>query len=162
MNIYRLALIAAATVAISAAYAGDSVTNELKANYTAMTNAFLKKDIKPIDAFLAKDFFVQDMSGQTVQRAKILTDYQNQMNLLKDVSWGRKILGVTKSGATTFSTVEGTVKGSFLDKNQKSHKLLLIATAKDSWTKSGGKWLLHKTVVLTRKATIDGKATKMR
>lgn len=162
MNISRLALIAASSAILTAAHAGDSVTGELKANYTAMTNAFLHKDIKPIDAFLAPDFHVQDTSGKTIERAKILTDYQNQMRVLKDVSWGRKILNVTKTGSIYLTTVEGAVDGVFVAKGQKSHKLHLVATAKDSWSKVGGKWLLHKTVVLTRAATVDGKPAPMK
>ena len=171
VKIYRFALLAATTAVLSAAYAGDSVTKELKANYAAMTSAFLKKDINPIAAFLSTDFYVEDKSGKKIPRATILVDYQNQMKMLKDVSWGRKITNVAVSGSTYLVTVEGTVEGTFTPRPRKDqkplaplkpHKLHLVATAKDSWTKSGGKWLLHKTVILSRSAMVDGKPVPMK
>ena len=138
------------------AFAADTKT-ELQANYAAITAAFKKKDIGTIEKFLGKDFSVSNPNGKTSDRASIVKDYKMQMQIMKDVVWTRKITSIVPQGKNFLVTVDGNVTGIVPSKDMKPHRLQLVATAKDTWTKSGGTWQIVHTIVVKRVATVDGK-----
>lgn len=144
-------------LSLSAFALGGDAKKEIQANYDAISKAFVTKDIDGLSKFYAPDFVAREKDGTTTPRERVIADFTRQMNMLKEVSWVKKIVKLTQKGDEATVTVKGNFKGKMPGQDGKSHPFTLQVTAEDVWVKGSAGWLLKSTLVLDRAATIDGK-----
>ncbi len=142
MKIVKLSL-AVAMVALSAVAArAAELPKELAARYDGLTKAIRTCDTKSFDGFFAKDFVNVDPAGKKTPRAEFLKGVGEMFQGAKSCDTKVTFSKVAKQSDTTAVDFDF----SFTVKGKLGGDLLAHEVGTDYWKKTGGKWMLVKTV----------------
>jgi ketosteroid isomerase-like protein len=152
-----LALVALAG-SLTAQAGTKDVQATLQAKYDLLSKAFAKKDARVYEKTLSPDFVLVGLDGKQSSKKVVMEGFTQQMSMMTDVSWVRKLGKPTVSGSTATVLASGNFKGKF-NGGGKVRVFELIASSQDTWKKNGSDWVLVKSKLVTLNAKIDGKST---
>lgn len=156
MDTKKLIGTASLAVAFLTVYAGTP-KQEIQKQYIALGKAFANKDASVFDSTMAKSFSLYDKpTKKTMTREQVMRDFKMQMSAMHNVSWKRKVLSIASSHGSYMVTVMGVFDGEFA-MGPNTSKFHLLSKSQDTWKKVGSAWLIEKSTILTRDATINGK-----
>jgi hypothetical protein len=147
-----------ATLAILAAphdKALESARKELTARYAGISRAFEKKDATGMNEPLAADYELKQPDGRVIKRDAIASGMAQQMNMMSNAKWTRKIESLELKGADAVVSVRGTFDSEFAQQG-KNHKFHMNTVTTDTWTKLGKKWMLRSSKVIENRVEVDG------
>ena len=157
MNVFRTTIAFTLLIGASALAVGDTVENQLNANYVALGAAFKRKDIAAFERFYAPTFASIDAHGNKTSRDKVFAALEHQMKTATNVEWNRKATKVTIAGNEATTSVNGYFKATMPLADGKQHSVELRTLAINVWVKAGKNWLLQSSKPISNTMTQDGK-----
>jgi ketosteroid isomerase-like protein len=137
-----------------------SAKSELEARYAALKSAMADRDAQALSSLLAPDCVSEDASGKTVPGSEMIRQISASPKDPKLTS-ETTLLSVNVEGdiatveqryqMTTTRVIDGAIR-----------KMDMMALSTDTWVKSGGTWLLRKTVTRETDLKLDGKLVSHR
>lgn len=136
---------------------GD-VKAELQKEYNAIAKAFKAKDVNGAMKCMAPDFRVMLPDGKSADRKAVVANFQQQMSMMNNPVWERKVKEIRPQGKNTVAFVDGFIKADVKDPQGKSHRFEMTTSVEDLWTKTPKGWSLLQSRVTKRESKMDGKA----
>ncbi len=132
---------------------------EAQAVYARYAAALKKKDVKAVGDLLTPGIVNKDKNGKFVRRAAMLQTMQQALSEITKVQTaGFKVDKAALQNNRMNADVTFHLTGIVADPQGKAHNLDVSAKSRDTWTKTGGKWLLSRTDDLTGDVMLlDGK-----
>jgi ketosteroid isomerase-like protein len=138
-------------------FASASVKSELEARYREVTAAFKAKNVSAIENILMANYEAVGQDGRSIGRKQVLDGFKQQMDMVTDVTWVRKITDLKVNGSAALATVDGDLRA-----HMQGHKTLeLIATTVDDWVKTPKGWKLMVSHLKSSKMLMNGKPMNM-
>lgn len=135
--------------------------SDAQALYNKLGAALKKKDTKAIQALAVPNATNQTADGKTLTRDQWISSLDANLKGLTTINSATfTVTGVKMVGANMVVDNSLHLVATIADPKGKPHKMDAISKAQDTWTKSGGKWLLllQKDIPAGGKMLIDGKA----
>ncbi len=141
-----IALLVMTGLATGAAAATDGdLKPVLQARYATMKAAMAAHDGKAISALLAPDFVSVEVSGQTVTGAQMISGVAALPPDPNKVSQ-TTLLSVTANGNTATVDQRYDMKTVKTGTDGVTKNIELVTLSTDTWIKSGGAWLIQRSV----------------
>lgn len=151
-----ISVLAVASVAALAS-ASPLTKSTAQGQYDHLAKAFLQKDLKTFEAFLAPNYVLVRAPGKNATRVEVIRDFEQMSKVMSFSSWSRSVTDINGSVVS----VKGTFKATIKDPQGKPHSLTMDAMSTDTWVQNKGRWQIVKSVVGKQKATLDGKPIQM-
>ncbi|MBI5705623.1 MAG: nuclear transport factor 2 family protein [Armatimonadetes bacterium] len=132
---------------------------ELQKEYTAISKAFKANDVNGAMKCMAADFKVFLPDGKSADRRAVAANFQQQMKMMSNAVWERKVKEVRPQGKNSVAIVDGFIKADVKDPQGKVHKFEMRSTVEDLWAKTPKGWSLLLSRVTKRESKLDGKVT---
>jgi hypothetical protein len=151
-----LLLLLGASPAWAQSDAGGALRPMLEKRYAELKTAMAERDPQALSALLAPDFVSEDISGKATSAGEMI----KELGALPKDS-GRvaetSLLSIKPRGdlAIVEQLYQMTTTKALPDGSKQAIELVTLST--DTWTRSGGRWLLRKTVTHQVDYTVDGK-----
>ncbi len=158
-RIYKslLAILLAALSAGRCAAAESSLQSVLEGRYAAMKTAIDAKDRQALAAFLTPDFVSVDVSGKSQTAEEMLAQLVKSSRNPNRVS-ETTLLSVQLKGDVATVSQRFHMTSTKVTSDGSRHPVELTTLSTDTWVRSGGSWLLRKTVTEELDSSVDGKA----
>lgn len=157
MRTVRAVALFVALCACGAAHA--DVKAELQKEYNAISKAFKANDVNAAMKCMAPDFRVFLPDGKSADRKAVAANFQQQMKMMSNAVWERKVKEVRPQGKNSVAIVNSLIKADVKDPQGKVHKFEMKSTVEDLWTKTPKGWSLLLSRVTMRESKVDGKVT---
>ncbi|MGH9875148.1 MAG: hypothetical protein ACRD9S_22055 [Pyrinomonadaceae bacterium] len=150
-------------VSITSAFGGDNkrLKREIKALYAKQVEIGNKRDVKAIMEFNTPDYSVKLLNGNTLSRKQLeqaMTRYFTSGQLVRQISFGYRVLGITVNGEDVIVLVEQKDKRIQMRRDGNPHKVEANVIHRDTWIKTTEGWKRRLTEeVQQTKFTVDGK-----
>lgn len=133
---------------------------DLQKLYTGLAASVKKKDLKTCLSYLAADYTDVDQKGKKQNRKEFEGMVKAQFAAPITVkSFNIKVTKVTPKGADLIAENTATMVLTFQNpQTKKASTIEQTSTSKDTWVKSGAKWLLKSSTTTSQKRKLDGKA----
>jgi hypothetical protein len=157
-----LSLVAGLALLIPAAWPSDA-TAEFKKWYSGQLSkvktAFAKKDIGFFQRSTSATFTYVDANGRKKNRGQAIQELKRMMDSCASIEYSGKVVSAKVSGNAARVEVSETYRNVLAPTpDRKKHVMVSVGKVRESWTKSGGRWLLAKIEELgPSKVTLDGK-----
>lgn len=152
MRRHALTLLTLSALAITAF---ADTKSDLQKAYNTMGSLIKAKNFDKLGAFFTPDFKVVD-KGQTFTKDSALSMMKQQLATTTIVQLSSQVSGVKAAGADT-NCVSNEVMVLKMKQGGKDSTIKLVSSSLDTWTKSGGKWLLKKSVAQKEQMWVNGK-----
>jgi hypothetical protein len=152
-----LAVVFAAAVAIADNLA--DFKKWYKGELPSMVKAMEGKNIGFFEKCSTKDFTYTEFGGKSSDKKVALAGLKQMMDSAQKIKF-KPTVGAIKSakGAMTVEVAEFYEMTMKPGPDKKTHKMTVSSKVRETWVKSGGKWLLKNITDLTQgKMTMDGK-----
>lgn len=145
-------------VAISmCSFALCDAKTELQNEYNAISKAFKAKDVNAAMKCMAPDFKVLLPDGKSADRKAVVANFQQQMSMMSNTVWERKVKETRPQGKNIVAIVDGLIKADVKDPQGKPHKFEMKTSVEDLWTRTPKGWSLLLSHVTKRESKLDGK-----
>jgi Domain of unknown function (DUF4440) len=138
-----------ATCALNVAYcqeqSRDSLRTEMEKRYAQMKTAMDDRDGKAIAAMLAPGFASENVAGGIQGANEIIKGVQG---LLLDPSKASDttLLSITQSADSVVVDQQYHMTKTKVSPSGEKHEIELVTLSTDTWVKSGGEWLLKRSL----------------
>ena len=130
----------------------------LQSLYDKSVTATKKRDESVLAGLRARDFTYKEANGKTYTRDQVETSERRAMSQVATIeSIGSSVDSVKPENGKTTATVRQSFTGTVLDAQNKSHKMTMALTTRDTWLPNKDGWKLQSVQVVSQQETRDGK-----
>lgn len=136
----------------------QSDLESLQDDYRAMSTAFQRNDPKTFDALLAPGYTLVQTDGTQWSRDRVMKDFRQQMGMMRNAEWDRRILRIRPDGSLRVVDVIGSFNGSFKGRDGAAHVFEMHSYSRDTWQVGTTSNRLVKSQIVSIHAKVDGKS----
>ena len=130
--------------------------------YDKSVTATKKRDESVLAGLRARDFTYKEANGKTYTRDQVETSERRALSQIAAIdSIGSSVDSIKPENGKTTATVRQSFSGTVLDAQNKTHKMTMALTTRDTWiaAKDGDKtgWKLQSVQVVSQQETRDGR-----
>jgi hypothetical protein len=130
----------------------------LQTLYDKCVTATKKHDESVLAGLRAKDFIYKEANGKTYTRDQVETSERHAMSQVATIeSIGSSVDSVKPETGKTTATVRQSFSGTILDAQNKTHKITMALTTRDTWLPVKDGWKLQSVQVVSQQETRDGR-----
>lgn len=156
----RIALVA--LIAVGAIAVQADAKSDLQKLYDNLATSVKKKDLKGCLAYLAPDYTDTNETGKKLNRKEFEAMVKQQFAAPITVkTFSIKVTKVTPKGSDLIAENTSKLSLTFANPQTKKNSTMeQTSSSRDTWVKSGGKWLMKSSTTVSTKRFLDGKEIK--
>lgn len=151
------AVLIATSLAAAATPRKQIVGKQLMALYDRFTSGVIHHQIDRISALMMPNYTVQQPDGTTMTRQQVLSGFQMQTSMMRNIKWIRHITDLKMQGNRVIATVHGDFTALMSGQQGGTHRFGLSATTVDTWVHTAAGWKLQHSLLKNSRISIDGK-----